>query len=39
MSGLILGYIILFFTIINYQKSFINKDTDDVLETVIGGNE
>ena len=26
-------------TTINYQQSFINKDTDDALETVIGGNE
>ena len=26
-------------TTINYQQSFINKDTDDALETVIGGNQ
>ena len=26
-------------TTINYQQSFINKDTDDALEAVIGGSE
>ena len=26
-------------TTINYQQAFINKDTDDALELVIGGNE
>ena len=26
-------------TTINYQQSFINKDTDDALEAVIGGDK